>query len=304
MKTMLVPLDGSPLAERAIPYAVAVARATDGRLAIVRTAHGLTRPGGDESQVRSKVMEEAEAYLEALAGRLAEHHLPIDTGTNGDDTVEGIILEADFRQADMIVMATHGRSGLGRWIYGSVAEAVLRRTTVPVMLIPAWLPEAGETPLGVKPKVLVPLDGSAFAEEALAPATTLAAALGGELMLVHAISPFEQVMTPEVTLPSYTEEAQAREEVARAYLNDLVKRSAASGVTVNVDIRMGLPPDAIAAAARENNATLVVMATHGRTGVRRLLMGSVADATLRRSELPILFVRPQQEKSGAAETAK
>ena len=154
MKTILVPLDGSPLAERAIPYAAAIARATDGRLAIVRTAHGVARPGGDETQARAKVMEEAETYLEAMASRLAEYKLPIDTGTNGDDTVNGIMLEVNFRNADMVVMATHGRSGLGRWLYGSVAEGVLRHATVPVMLIPAWLPEAGEAPLGAAPAMV------------------------------------------------------------------------------------------------------------------------------------------------------
>ena len=292
-KSILVPLDGSPLAERALPYAVAVARAHRGRLALVRAALDHTFPGTDPTEKQTAVMREAEAYLEQMAGRIAARDLPIDTGVSYGGAVEGILLEADIRHADLILIATHGRSGLGRWVYGSIAEAVLARATVPVLLVRAWDQPPGAAPFGDQPRILVPLDGSPFAEEALPAALSMARALKGRLVLLHAVSPAETTALPEQGLLGVQATAAEREAAAHQYLVGLLGSLAGERVQAQPVVRAGLPAGAIAEVVREYGVTLVAMATHGRTGLPRLVMGSVADTVLRRSNLPLLLVRPQ-----------
>lgn len=305
MKTILVPLDGSPLAERALPYATALARAVGGRLILARAAHEAVLAGTDRTGAQVAVIREAEGYLAGVAEGLTSAGLHVDAAVTYGGAVEGILLEADARRPDLIVMATHGRGGLGRWVYGSVAEAVLARAPVPVLLVRAWEP-AAEGPFGAGTRLLVPLDGSAFAEAALPVAMTLAGLLGGEVTLLHAISPFEQSLLSEAEAWSYPEQIAEREAGAREYLGEVAERFGLDGRGVQADIRVGTAPDVIAAAAHERGAGLVVIATHGRTGLGRLLLGSTADATLRRGATPLLLVRPPALTTlaeGAATTA-
>lgn len=291
--TILVPLDGSPLAERALPHAEVIARATNARIALVRAAQEFALPGVDATPGRVKVMAEAEDYLTAIAERLIAAGLTVDTGVVNDNPTATILSEAEIRPADLIVMATHGRGGLGRLVYGSVAEAVLRRTTVPLLLVRAWGEESQAAPFADRPRLLVPLDGSAFAEEALPVAAKLGAALGGELVLLHAVSPFEQAFMPEALLANFPKEEAARGEEARSYLHNLVARSAIGGCQAHFDVRLDVPTLAIEEAVRDHQASLVVMATHGRTALGRFVMGGIADAVLKHSRVPLLLVRPR-----------
>lgn len=141
LDTVLVPLDGSLLAETALPKAAELARAGDGHLLLIRATQAHTLPGLDPSEAQVKVVEEAEEYLARVRQRLA------GTGVAGTETsvwygqaAYAIVEAARLRRADLIVMTTHGRSGLGRLILGSVAESVLRGTTTPILLVRA--PEA------------------------------------------------------------------------------------------------------------------------------------------------------------------
>lgn len=294
INTILVPLDGSPLAERALPHAEALATATGARIALIRAAHQQTFLGVDTPAERMTAMAEAEAYLTEIADRLIARGFIVDTGVVYGGASEAILAEAERREADLIAMATHGRGGFGRLRYGSVAEAVLRRTETPLLLIRAWGGERQTTPFGVRPRLLVPLDGTAFAEEALCVATRLALALGGELILLHAVSPFDQVFMPEAILANFPEEEAARGTEAREYLEQLVARGATGGCQSTIDVRLDVPTLAIEEAARDHAADLVIMATHGRTALGRLALGSVADAVLQYSRVPLLLVRPRR----------
>lgn len=294
LSRILVPLDGSLAAEQALPRAADLSRAAGAEIVLVRVA-----PAAEDPEAHVRAVHEATEYLDGVSERLAGQELRVDTSVPYGDAAEWIAEEARLREADLIAMSTHGRSGLGRWIYGSVAEAVLARAPVPVLLIRTWRTEADPTPSGQAPRLLVPLDGSAFAEKALPVALRLADALGAELALTRAVYPPSPPLTQEWMVASYlAEELQVREEGARQYLSDVARRLAAKGRETEIDVRVGLPVEVVAEAAEEHNAALIVMTTRGHTGVSRLVLGSVAHAVLLESRKPLVLVRPQTD--GAA----
>jgi nucleotide-binding universal stress UspA family protein len=134
---VLVPLDGSPLAETAVSWATELA-GSHATLVLLRAAEALTLPGVDPSPAQIQVVREAEDYLAALAARLREQGVEkVETGVWYGPAAPVIVEAASRRKADLIVMSTHGRSGLGRLVMGSVAESVLRGTTTPILLVRA-----------------------------------------------------------------------------------------------------------------------------------------------------------------------
>jgi nucleotide-binding universal stress UspA family protein len=302
-RTILVPLDGSTLAERALPYAEALARPGGGRLALVRAVPYLARPDGDRpyrtlAAARDAAADEARRYLEGVAARHEERGTAAQVAVPYEEEADAILAEAQRAGADLIAMATHGRSGLGRWLYGSVAQEVLARTRLPTLLIRAWLPEGGATLLANAPRILVPLDGSAANEAVLPVAEGLAADLGGSLVLVRAVARPDLALAPDAFAgPLLREELAEERAAAEAYLREVAARTADAGRPVETVVRVGRPGLDMAAAVieavgRECGAALVVMTSHRRAGFERLLLGSVADATLRHGTLPVILVRP------------
>ena len=290
--SILVPLDGSPLAERALPYAEGLARAGGARLVLVRAALAHTIPGLNHRQAEMAALEEAASYLEEVARPLRARGLTVDTAVPYGKAAEMIVEEMTSREVDLIVMATHGRSGLGRWVYGSVAEGVLSRGALPVLLVRAWQ-AAPAAPFGERPRLLVPLDGSAFAEAALPAALALAKVTGGEIVLLRVVVPPDLAMMSETGLQTYIEqEFDAEETAARDYLREVAGRPEVGKHIAAIDVRVGMPGYVVGEAGRAHGAGLIVMATHGRTGLRRAILGSVADATLRQGVAPLLLVQP------------
>jgi nucleotide-binding universal stress UspA family protein len=142
-KRMLVPLDGSPLAEGVLPHAQALAISLGAELVLLRVAFAHVLPAGDPIQAQAAAVQEAEDYVTALAQRLQAQGLRAEAKVRYGDPVEEILDHVVWDHIDLIAMATHGRTGLKRVVLGSVAEAVLRRTSVPMLLVRAVLPEAG-----------------------------------------------------------------------------------------------------------------------------------------------------------------
>jgi nucleotide-binding universal stress UspA family protein len=291
-QTILVPLDGSDLAERALPYAETLARASGARLLLLRAVQVPAVPGRDPLQTQTRAVQAAERYLAAVAARLAGRGI-LETAVFYGDAAQAILEEAALRKADLIVMATHGRSGLGQLLYGSVAKAVLARSPVPVLLVRAWH-EATALSRDAPRRFLVPLDGSSFAEAALPVAHDLVASIGGELLLFQALPPPSQYVGEALAAPLTELAAPVAEARALAYLHQVRARwvERYGGAPPAVVVRAGPPAEAIDAACQEFGVALVVMATHGRTGLARLLLGSVADELLRRGRVPLLLVRP------------
>jgi len=310
LRTVAVPLDGSDLAERALPYAVRLAQVRHGQLLLLRSALAAPPSGCDWERQQVAAVEEAEQYLAGLAERLSPHVPVVFAVPYGRAPVE--ILEAVRRfGADVVVMATHGRTGVAHLLYGSVAEAVLATSTVPVFLVQARAGEAAAAPFDpAAARLLVPLDGSAFAEAALPVAVEF---LGptGKLVLVRIVAPAEHAEGDERgQVIAYLDQVQAAlEREAIDYLRAVARRLAQDypGIQVRTDIRVGDPAGGIAAVALDRLADLIVMATHGRTGLRRAVLGSATGAVLRASSTSLLLVRPprpsDQQTKGAETVA-
>lgn len=302
LQTILVPLDGSALAERALPYASGLARAASGRLILMRVTSsvGLTQ----QTPPQAAALAEIEALAASLraAGVPAEayvRHSYYQDEPHGDrETYEELVSRqichvVRQRNVDLIAMSTHGRSGLGRWLYGSVADQVLRDAEVPVLLISPICerPWPAEPPV----RILVPLDGSALAEEAIAVAVQLAEALRAELVLLRVVERYS---------PDFNDfNLHAERARAESYLQEVAAGLSVPARLLVLESAHELPATVIARSAREEGVHLVAMATHGRSGLARVLMGSVATTTLRQVDVPLLLVQPAAIRRARAEQA-
>jgi nucleotide-binding universal stress UspA family protein len=279
---ILVPLDGSALAERALPYALELARA-GARLELVHVHHR-GQPAGVDLDAVAERLSAAGATAEAHVGAVAD----------GDDLGQAVVGTARELGAELIVMSTHGRSGLGRWIYGSVADQVLRQSPVPVLLVPPGADPAW--PHDQARRLLVPLDSSPLAEQALGPAVALAGALAAGFVLLSVVVPpplgygyFADRDGPFDYKPDQ-ELATARE-----YLEESASRLRHENRPIEVRTAVDTAPGrAIADAARELGVHAIALATHGSGRLTRLVMGSVATEVVRLAAVPVLLVRPTE----------
>jgi nucleotide-binding universal stress UspA family protein len=235
------------------------------------------------------VVSRAEHELGASAARLRELGLDAETHVYYDNPVPAILDASRRQHVDLIVLSTHGRSGLGRVIYGSVADDVLRHAEVPVLLVPSMLDHAWPTDRPLT--VLVPLDGSTLSETAIESAGLLAEGLGARLHLLQVLQPPTYPLYGEgyVYIPFDDEAERAN---ARQYLEEQAKKLAARGIEASIEVAVGSPDLVIARTAAEQQADVIAMATHGRGGLARLVLGSVATGTLRRAHVPLLLTRP------------
>jgi nucleotide-binding universal stress UspA family protein len=287
LKTILVPLDGSALAEEALPYACALSVSTAARLILMRASHALRQ---------AELIKVAEDYLVPHVFDLRRRGFETESTVFDGDAAPGIVEEACRYHADLVVMATHGRTGPGRWILGSVAEAVLAACSVPVLLVRAWQQPKTVLLLEDQPRLLVALDGSAFAEAALPTAAALADDLGAELVLTRVEYPPRDVRyTVDGRVTAYLDQQVAELQLMdQTYLAQVAGRvtSTSPGLSVHTDVRFAAPAAGIAQAAASLDVALVVMATHGRTGIDRMRLGSVATQTLRDGVVPLVLVGP------------
>jgi nucleotide-binding universal stress UspA family protein len=292
--TILVPLDGSAFAEQAIPYAQRLASAIRGHLVLAQVPQPVIYTGTEISVKKPRASADARAYLDGLAKLISRMGHDVEIALPTGDDVPGVILEeARAKDGRLIVMSTHGRSGLGRWLFGSVADEVLRRSDIPVMLVPPDC--APPWPETRPPRILVALDGSPFSERVLTPATSLAVLLNAHLVLFRVVAwpPLRPISEVDITpIPSLDDQIAE----AEAYLVDAARTVEQTLPVVRIRTRVGQPPLAIVDAAEDENADLIAMATHGRGGLARAVLGSVATGTLRRAPVPIFFVRPTAEE--------
>jgi nucleotide-binding universal stress UspA family protein len=293
LKNILVPLDGSPVSEAALPYAVALASRTGAGLTLVRAVQAPVLSHQGESAARA--IASAEAYLASFAHDLSDRGFDVQTGVPyGRSAPTWIVEEISMRHADLVVMATHGRSGLERWVRGSVAEGVVHAATVPVLLVHA---AEGLRPIErfdqPQPVLVVALDGSELAEAALPTATELAAALGGRLVLMGAVPEAGRLVAAEGGIGTYAGADHERLlSEAREYLEAIASRLKADGIKAESALRIGEAAVEIATFALEQKAAAIVMATHGRTGLARTILGSVAGGVVHHSTSPVILVRP------------
>jgi len=293
---ILVPLDTSELAEVALPYAEQMA----GRLGSEITLMSVSHSAGEKEQrvFRSYIegtvevtKERAKRYLQKPTGQDVKVESAILVGNPAEEIVD----YADRENIDVIVMATHGRSGIGRWALGSVADKVLRATERPVVLIRA----KGARPdmlveKGAFKRVLVPLDGSKESEAVIPYIEELASRLGAEVTLLQVLAIVYHVYISgdaPAQVPYTEEEMKPLKASAETYLEKVGSGLRGKGVTTKCQVRVGAAGHEIIKLADEIGADIVAMSTHGRSGVGRWVFGSVAEKVVRTGNAPVLLVR-------------
>jgi nucleotide-binding universal stress UspA family protein len=188
---------------------------------------------------------------------------------------------------DLIVMASHGRSGISRWVYGSVADKVLHQAECSLAIIHPQV----ETELFTHKRILVPLDGSLQAERALGPALKLAHEVSAKLILLRVTEMPPIPKEPVDGCPGVESVTQAAELEARIYLERTRQSLIDSGIQISIQVSTGSVAESIIDTADEPQVDLIVMSSHGRSGVDRWIFGSVAEKTLRSAHCATLVIR-------------
>jgi nucleotide-binding universal stress UspA family protein len=308
-KKMLVPLDGSQLAEETLPYARELAGRLDLELDFL---HVLT-PAESQlgSMVQMYVARTAESVREQIqqsrggsAGGKTSKSVKIASKVVTGYPAEEILKYADNNEIDIILMATHGASGIHSWAVGSVAYKVLHASKVPVWLVRSGIPEEIVYDKWPKKTLLVPLDGSKLAESAIPHAEELVKKRGTQVAEILLLSAYASgVFAPSHFFISddmgnspvdyselvHQENEQARERCEK-YLNKMAAELTAKGIPVRTQAVLGDAAEEIIKYANSNPFQLIVMASHGRSGVRHLIFGSVAERVVLEANVPILVV--------------
>jgi len=304
-RSILVPLDGSDLAAEALPLAAAIARRCGGQL---RLALVHEHPAIPLDTVTSKTFTSMDlatrkaerAYLREVRSRLREDKVRVASAVTLAGTVgSALVTYVHDLGVDLVVMATHGRGGFRRIWLGSTADHLVRQLDIPVLLVRPASARPIEGPARAA-TVLVPLDGSPLAEEALGPALELAQAWKADLHLLRVVGP---VIAADPTHPVstvYDEELTTMARAAaQAYLDKVIRRLGEEGVrATGAAVIGGNTADAILDAAHAARVGAMAIATHGRGGLGRLVLGSVADKLVRGAEVPVLVWRPTGQLAG------
>jgi nucleotide-binding universal stress UspA family protein len=301
-KSILVPLDGSEIAEKALPYARLVARPLLAKIELLRVF--ATPPAELSDPARGIYLDQvsetfknlAEDYLREKAAHLREAGFSVSANVLEGDAATLVVDEAEKHPETLIVMSTHGRSGITRWTMGSVTDKVLRATGYPMLIIhsTATEPPDQESEHEIELKdIIVPLDGSSMAEQVLPHAISLSKALVAGITLLRALpSAGDYFGYMDYPMPNNDELYQQFEDDARQYLETMKSQVAALGAPrVEARLVYGNAAEVINECAREIPGGMVAMTTHGRSGVGRWVLGSVADRVVRHAEGPVLLVR-------------
>ena len=304
---IIVPLDGSALAEKALPFAVALARLENRKILLLKI-----EPEGkptQEGETESPVMEEATVYLGLVKKEISQPELPnfIDYNDIEIEVVPGRPVRElgdviNSLNPSQVVMTTHGRTGLSRFMLGSVARETLERLQVPVILLRPFdlagsalplelmyqktgLPQPGKKASG---QLVVALDGTPEAEVVLQPALELCKVAGFELCLVRVVPPY----IPLVDGINYRagDVENERKEEARAYLEGVKTRLAESEVSIVFQVLNGKPADAILEYTRQDKVLMVAIASHSHSRMAQLMTGSLAEEVMDESHLPVLMM--------------
>lgn len=290
---ILVPLDGSELAERALTPALTLAQRGAGRLVLIQVpapdlaALPEVAGGYIPASLPSVAHDSAVAYLATRQQAYANANVPLQVRVLEGSAADVIVEAALTEKADLIVMSSHGYSGFTRWVLGSVAERVLHAAPCPVLVM--------RSPEPIR-QILIPLDGSSLAERALAPGLEIAQRMNATVTLLRAISPvpieaMERLEGIELGLGRRLE-GDLYEE-AHAYLTQVASAHPSAEVELKLVVITDRPAEAILTYAEHHAVDVIAMSTHGYTGLKRWTYGSVTDKVLREARAcSMLVVRP------------
>lgn len=293
--TIVIPLDGSEAAELVLAQLPRISPPNGVTVALAQVIEpGRYALGGLDFSVPTLMdilREGAREYLARQAAPLHASGYRVTTHVLVGDAALAILDLATELHADLIAMTTHGRTGFARLALGSVAERVLQQTPTPVYLVRDAL-GAVPTPTAIE-RILVPLDGSALAEQALLVAQKLARAQGASLVLLRVVPTLDEGGKRILFADEAAADAQADRwrTDAESYLHQLADGLRGAGIATETHVALGNPADVIYNTIDEAAIDVVVMGTHGRTGLKRWYFGSVADKVLRSATCPVLLTR-------------
>lgn len=298
MERILVPLDGSDLSELALPYVSFYGKLLKADICLLhvitegdeqdfviereRISRINTPAGPIATDARQALEQHSAAYLAEQAEPLRAQGLRVQTEVGFGVPAAAIMTAAEHGANTRIIMATHGRGSLGRWLVGSVAHKVLRQTTLPLLAIREPAPE----PLTLR-RIMVPLDGSAQARDALVPALDLAYRAGAALVLLTVLPP-RLALDPSIMPPVNQRTIDELRDRLIHEMDDLALES--RGVPITTVVSEGLVGDTVCREAERQDIDLIVMTTHASGGRHLSALGSVTDKVLHSTRVPILII--------------
>jgi len=268
--TVLVALDGSKNAEKVLPYVEPLLRKGPGRALLLQ----VLPPGAEAPEAA------AQAYLREISARFSKHKIKSDAEIVHGDPAVAIVRVAEKIKAGLVAFTSHGQGGLAQWVFGSVAQKILRGCSRPLLVVRALEASGGK----VK-NILVPLDGAIGSEAILPHALELARAYGAPVELLH-VSAESGVEADDSKLRSWIGREKQRMEARFAEI-----RKGARDVTFTARCLEGDAAARIVERVEQEPATIVAMANHGRTGFSRWIYGSVCEKILQGSHCPVLISR-------------
>ena len=271
---ILVPLDGSALAEAILSQIHRILSRQDSEVLLVRAVSATRSAEMESIEVPEILQSQAARYLQEVAGRLESQGARVRSIVRLGSAAEVILDVASEERATLIALSTHGRSGVSRWTLGSVAEKVIRASGVPVLVMRSFAPAAPAFQ-----RILVPVDTTDPSLEVVGPALELAQLFGSHVALLHVCDGLEcSIPVPQLTC--------AFEKLKKG------------GVSVEPLMKQGEAALQILEGCREARADLIAMTTHGRSGFSRWMLGSVTEKVLRSATVPMLIVRPSPVRTG------
>ena len=299
-RKILVPLDGSELAERALEPASALARLVNGELLLMAVAvpEIIVAEYGTVNvyhlgQALDRSHHELLGYLQSVQQSIADSRCTVRVAVKDGDPASAIVDIVVEESTDLIVMSTHGRSGFTRWMMGSITTKVLHKAPCPVLAVRSAEPIS---------RVLITLDGSELAEQALEPGFEVAKRLGAQVTLLT-VQVESEIDFAGIKQLEQVEKGLGKREQQRIYERDeqYLKNiadhyEAINGLKTQISVADGPVAQAILHFADEWGADLIVMATHGRTGLRRWVYGSVTDKILGGAHCAMMIIRPPDYK--------
>jgi nucleotide-binding universal stress UspA family protein len=288
--TLLVPTDGSEHAERAAEHALSVARAFDATVHLinvvdVQSEGGLFSAGGVDEEFLERLKDQARETIADLEAP-AEPGDDVRTAVVEGRPSEGILDYAAENDADLVFMGTHGRTGLDRYVTGSVTERVVRQSNVPVFTVRAT--ERSAVGDGYD-RVLIPTDGSDCAAAAVNHGIAIAKKYDATVHAVNVVN--VRTVTASDEIPPHTELLERLEERGEDATEAVAERAREAGLDASTAVLDGVPARGLREYAEENDVDLITMGTHGRRGLDRYLIGSTTTKVVRTAEMPVLSVR-------------
>ncbi len=294
LKKILAPVDFSKFSLGGVRYAALLTNRVGASLSLVHVVSPALRCGGQQGIVLAQsdleVLESVERQVSRLADKLSKKDSPVRPFIRYGKPFNEICVLARARGTDLIVMATHGRSGLKRILLGSTTERVVRHAPCSVLTIPSRAigSSGGKSrPFRLK-KIIVPIDFSEISTRALPYAAVLAERFDAEIILLHIIEPLPLPADSAYLPADYQSEDQ---NTAKNNLNGLSSNAFRSNLSVRTLVRNGQPFDEITRTAASLGADMVILTTHGYTGLMHVLLGSTAERVVRYADCPVLVVR-------------